>query len=216
MLGPSGPSASPQEATNGSTSRPQSPYSSHRSVIRDLTLPPVPNFYNPPSPPGSPPASTTTKFTHFLELKSQGVHFNEKLARSSALKNPSLLQKLMSFAGISEQDQYASSLPKDVYDHTDLPPWAYEEELARSQQEILKRKEEEKRTAQRLALDFVPASGDGGGAGNIVGGSTVRGVESGPSAGLGKSAAERVMAGLDRERSRTPNNAADGDRRRRR
>ena len=31
---------------------------------------------------------TNARFKHFLELKKQRIHFNEKLARSSALKNP--------------------------------------------------------------------------------------------------------------------------------
>ncbi|KAI9884960.1 MAG: Proteasome subunit beta type-6 [Watsoniomyces obsoletus] len=215
MLGP------PQDPTNGttstsapastSTSLPQSPYSHTRSIIRDLTLPPIPNFSVPASPPGSPITSTTTsKFSHFLELKSQGIHFNEKLAKSSALKNPSLLQKLMTFAGISEKEQYFSSIPKDCFDPLDLPYWAYKEELARSQQESRKREEELKREVGRTVVDFVPATDGGGGVGT-GGGSG--------GAGVGRSAAERVMAGLAdrREKSKTPTtNAVNGEREKRR
>ena len=79
---------------------PQSPYSSNRALLRDLTLPTVPNYDIPPSPPGSPVASTNARFKHFLHLKKQGIHFNEKLATSSVLKNPSLMQKLMDFSDI--------------------------------------------------------------------------------------------------------------------
>ncbi|KAH0565705.1 hypothetical protein GP486_000897 [Trichoglossum hirsutum] len=195
MLGPSAPSPDSSELAS---SRPTSPYSLSRSVIRDLTLPPIPDLNIPPSPPGSPPRGTTAKFAHFLELKKQGVHFNEKLAKSSALKNPSLLQKLMGFAGIEGQDQYASTLPKDIWDPEAIPAWGYKEELAKSQQEITKRLEEERARELREAIDFVPASASGD--------SSRSGTPGLSSAGksLGRSAAERVMAGLDRERTRSP------------
>ena len=195
------------EDSNGHTTRPESPYSIQRAMIRDLTLPSIPDFDIPLTPPGSPRASTTAKFSRFLELKQQGVHFNEKLAKSSALKNPSLLQKLMNFAGISEHDQYASSLPKEAWDPASFPPGAYKEELTKSQQELLKKKEDEKRQAQRQAVEFVPASGESY---TVAATSTATVAAAGTRAadggsGLGRSAAERVMAGLDRERSSTPN-----------
>ncbi|KAI9809867.1 MAG: hypothetical protein M1825_000300 [Sarcosagium campestre] len=197
MVGPAGPSASPHPSTNGSTSRPQSPYSAGRALLRDLTLPQVPNLDIPPSPPGSPPADTNAKFANFIQLKRQGVHFNEKLARSSALKNPSLLQKLMSFAGIDERGQYATTLPEELWDPNGFPPWAYKEELAQSQQDVTKRKEEEKARIQRESIEFVPsvASGDSSRSGTPGLGSTAR--------GLGRSAAERVMAGLDQGKTQS-------------
>ncbi|ELR04708.1 hypothetical protein VC83_06903 [Pseudogymnoascus destructans] len=183
--------ASLPEDTDDTT--PRSPYSVSRALLRDLTMPPVPNFDIPPSPPGSPPPTTEKKFAHFLQLKKQGTHFNERLANSSALKNPSLMQKLMDFADVSEEDQYATTLPKDVWDPSGFPKWAYKDELAKSQQQVLKREEEEKLGGPR---EFVPASGSG---------------ESGRSAtpcaaprGAPMSAAERVMAGLDRGKSNSP------------
>lgn len=183
----------------GASSQPQSPYSSNRSLIRDLTLPPIPKLDIPPSPPGSLSASTNAKFAHFLELKKQGVHFNEKLARSSALKNPSLLQKLMNFAGIEEAGQYASTLPKEVWDPGAFPDWAYKEELAKSQQDVLKKREEEKAKTQREAIDFAPATSSGGSSRVGTPGASTSEAKS---RGLGKSAAERIMAGLDRDRPR--------------
>lgn len=210
VIGPTRPPYSPRP-TNGSTSPSQSPYSSNRSLIRDLTLPPVPNLDIPPSPPGTPPTSTSAKFAHFLQLKKQGVHFNEKLARSSALKNPSLFEKLTRFAGIDERDQYASSLPKDIWDPSAFPPWAYKEELAKSQQEILKRREDEKMRAQREALEFVPASASV--SGDVSGRDTPSSGSAVGRGGVGRSAAERVMAGLDRERTKSPY-GSNGDKRR--
>ncbi|APA07205.1 hypothetical protein SS1G_04068 [Sclerotinia sclerotiorum 1980 UF-70] len=177
---------------------PQSPYSANRALLRDLTLPTVPNYDIPPSPPGSPVASTNVKFKHFLELKKQGTHFNEKLAKSAALKNPSLMQKLMDFADIDEAEQYSTTLPKDLWNPAGFPEYAYKEELAKSQQNILKGKEEKKARGQREALDFVPATNpvDAGRGGALhTGGINVKGQQS---------TAERIMAGLDKGRSNSP------------
>ncbi|OBT52336.1 hypothetical protein VE04_06054 [Pseudogymnoascus sp. 24MN13] len=163
IVGPAlGPTAADSTASplpeDTDNTAPRSPYSASRALLRDLTMPPVPNFDIPPSPPGSPPPTTEKKFAHFLQLKKQGTHFNERLANSSALKNPSLMQKLMDFADVSEEDQYATTLPKDVWDPSGFPKWAYKDELAKSQQQVLKRKEEEKLGGPR---EFVPASGPG-------------------------------------------------------
>ena len=154
----------------------------------------------PPSPPGSPPSGVEKRFEHFLELKRQGVHFNEKLSTSSALKNPSLLQKLMASAGVDERDQYNTTLSKNLWDPKSFPSWAFKEELAKSQQGLGKKKEEEKARMQRESIDFVSAnnslqSSRGGtpGTAGVVKGSRV-------------SAAERVMAGLDREKTGLPQN----------
>ena len=140
------------------SSNPQSPYSSAKLTIRDLTMPPIPNFDIPPSPPGSPPPESTAKFAHFLELKKRGVHFNSKLQDSSALRNPGLFQKLMDFAGIAEDDQYVSALPEDLAVPKTFPTWAYSEQLDKTQQRVLKKKEEENSRIQRERLEFVSAA----------------------------------------------------------
>jgi len=171
---------------------PQSPYSANRAIIRDLTLPPIPNYDIPPSPPGSPVASTNAKFKHFLELKKQGVHFNEKLSKSAALKNPSLMQKLMDFADIDEVAEFATTLPKELWDPTGFPEAGYKENLAKSQKDILKMREEERAKGQRTSVDFVPATASGDSSRNGT-----------PRIGQ-KSASERVMAGLDKGRSNSP------------
>ncbi|KAI9823230.1 MAG: hypothetical protein M1826_000243 [Phylliscum demangeonii] len=213
ILGPaSGPPAEVSLApppSNGSTagsSRRSSPYTSHRALIRDLTLPPVPSLDIPPSPPGSPVrASTAAKFAHFLALKQQGVHFNAKLAKSSALKNPTLFRKLTLFAGIDDLDQYVAALPTDVYDPTAFPDAAYKEALARSQQDILKAREEERTRVPRQALDFVPPAAAAAPPDSRAETGWRQPETSDPDRGLnvgrrgpGQSAAERVMAGLDR------------------
>jgi hypothetical protein len=197
VLGPANPidDAIP-ESLEGEGFAPLSPYSANRALIRDLTLPTVPNYDIPLSPPESPGASANVKFKHFLRLKQQGIHFNEKLAKSSALKNPSLMQKLMDFSDIDEASQYSTTLPKNLWDPDGFPERAYKEGLARSQQKILKKREDENTRGQRDAVEFVPATASG---------DSSRGGTPGAGGRMGqKSAAERVMAGLDRGRSNSP------------
>ncbi|KAL8693331.1 MAG: hypothetical protein Q9218_001810 [Villophora microphyllina] len=155
-----GPQAPPRQFSDGDVGNrsPLSPYTSNRLAVRNLTLPPIPNLDIPASPPGSPPPGMTQKFDHFLQLKKQGIHFNEKLAGSSALKNPMLLQKLMASAGLDEGDQYGTALTTDIWDPTAFPNWAYKEGLAKSQQQIAEKREAESRRTQRERLDFVPAA----------------------------------------------------------
>jgi len=161
-------------------------------MVRDLTMPRIPNFNIPDSPPDSPPAGPTAKFAKFLELKNKGVHFNEKLQSSSALRNPGLLQKLMEFAGISHEEQYASALPDRLAVPISFPEWAYADRLNKSQEKMTKKKEAEKAQGQREAVEFVSASNSG------------RSTPAVGQKGTRTSAAERVMAGLDREESRSP------------
>lgn len=196
-----------------------SPYSLNRSRIHSLTLPhTIPPI--PPSPPGTPPLEASSKFSNFLALKRQGVHFNEKLARSSALRNPRLLEKLMGFLGLDvavgdpetggkwSADQYVSGLPKGVWDPQ---AWAghgegFVEELRKSQHRILERRqkqmEETARGVPRQSLAFVGEKGSEFGAGRKEAGKEGPTSERGARGGI--SAAERVMAGLDRSERGTP------------
>ncbi|CAG8898409.1 unnamed protein product [Penicillium egyptiacum] len=158
VLGPASIDMAPLSEEKHSTSGRSSPFSASRSLIQDLTLPPVPNLDIPPSPPGSPNPAANAKFEHFLSLKKQGVHFNSKLASSSSLKNPSLLKKMMEHAGIDEQSQYDTSLPADLWDPSDLPKWGFKEELLRTQQDFRKQSEAKKVSGQRSSVDFVSGS----------------------------------------------------------
>jgi hypothetical protein len=196
-LGPIGDIPEDLELGEDQTMAPQSPYSTNRALLRDLSLPSIPNYDIPPSPLGSPMESTNAKFKHFLELKKQGIHFNEKLSKSSAVKNPSLMQKLMDFSDIDETGQYSTALPKELWDHAAFPESAYKEQLLASQQKILRKREDEKARGQRESVDFVPASTSS--ESSSRGGTPGLGGRSGQ-----RSAAERVMAGLDKGRSSSP------------
>ena len=163
VVGPSHPPAEHVVSENISFDARSSPASASRALIHDLTLPPVPNLDIPPSPPGSPNPAASGKFAHFLNLKKNGIHFNEKMAMSTSLKNPSLLQKLRIHAGIDEQAQYSTSLPANIWDPSNMPKWGFKEELLKSQQEV-RRKEEQKRLAgQRTSIEFVSGAHSGSG-----------------------------------------------------
>lgn len=173
---PLGPSLPPvgeplinEEDLSGQT--PSSPYSANRALLRDLTLPSVPNMDIPPSPPGSPQPGANKKFDQFLELKKKGVHFNAKLEQSSALKNPSLMDKLMTFVEIDEGNQYSTTLPTDLWDPNGFPEWAFKDKLRRNVEKFAKEKEAEKASGGRTAIDFVPSttplSGSTSGSGGI-------------------------------------------------
>ncbi|KAI1747951.1 HCNGP-like protein-domain-containing protein [Xylaria castorea] len=117
---------------------PGSPYTATRALLRDLTLPAVPDMDIPPSPPGSPPsAARSKKLETFLELKKKGVHFNARLADTTSMKNPALADKLMAFAELEHRDQYRTTLPADLlWDPDAFPRHAYKEQLRQSQSDI--------------------------------------------------------------------------------
>jgi hypothetical protein len=130
-------------------------------------MPPVPNFDIPDAP--SPPAQNSEEaatlaavakqFERFLELKKQGIHFNERLQNSTSLRNPSLLPKLLAFAEITEEDCYKSTLPAELSVPSRWPEDCYVESLVKQNE-----RREKKRLAEREKLDFVPAqAGEGSG-----------------------------------------------------
>lgn len=150
-----------EAASNGQA--PASPYSANRALLRDLTLPTAPNLDIPPSPPGSPPPGLNAKFDQFLELKrKKGTHFNARVAQSAALKNPALMDKLLGFVGMEPSfedgndgtEQYATTLPGDIWDPKGFPEWAFRGQLRRTQDRV--QKEKARGTGQ--GVEFVPAS----------------------------------------------------------
>lgn len=187
LVGPSRPpitSASPElDEQDDGEGTPVSPYTHTRNLVHTLTLPTsIPSI--PPSPPGSPPPSLAGRFSHFRELKTRGVHFNEKLLRSSSLRNPNLLQKLTAFVGLDSSAQYTSNLPSDLWNPTSFPKEAYFEDLAMSQTKIAEARERTKLEHSRESIDFV--------------GSVQTQTQPLHERRL-ESAVERVMKGLDRE-----------------
>ncbi|KAI1330251.1 HCNGP-like protein-domain-containing protein [Xylariaceae sp. FL0255] len=178
QIGPSAPSASAagfaplpevDEEPQLPNPRPGSPYTATRALLRDLTLPPVPNMDIPPSPRGSPSpssqaaaAATDKKFEHFLSLKRKGVHFNSRVASNPAMKNPALMDKLLAFAdmgGDNTQSQYRTSLPSDILPSpSEYARTAYKEQLRLSQSEI----SQARARGKGAPVEFVPAGGKDG------------------------------------------------------
>ncbi|KAI0396669.1 hypothetical protein F5Y17DRAFT_418304 [Xylariaceae sp. FL0594] len=115
---------------------PGSPYSASREILRNLTLPTVPDMDIPPSPPGSPSEVTGRKFESFLDLKKKGVHFNSRLADTPAMRNPALVDKLLAFTELGHRDQFRTTLPLDLWDPDAFPRHAYKEQLRQSQSDI--------------------------------------------------------------------------------
>lgn len=115
-------------------------------------MPTHPNFSIPSSP--SPPptnseaaatlSTTTKKFDRFLQLKKQGVHFNSRLENSAALRNPSLLPSLVAFAGIGEEDSYASTLADGLGVPVKWPEEWYVENLVRENERREKKAKKER------------------------------------------------------------------------
>ncbi|KZZ98792.1 HCNGP-like protein [Moelleriella libera RCEF 2490] len=168
-LGPSLPSSEslPQEdGTVNLDSTPSSPYSSNRALLHELTLPSVPNLDIPMSPPGSPPPAINQKFQQFLDLKRKGTHFNSKLELSTALRNPSLADKLLAFVDLSGAAQYETTLPSDLYDPGGFPSWAFRESLRKSRDALAKEKGEEKPVVR--GVEFVSSSGTSSSSGGAI------------------------------------------------
>jgi hypothetical protein len=152
-------------ATAPSDDAPFSPYTFNRQRLRELTMPPVPNFDITDAPP--PPAQNSEEaatlaavakqFERFLEMKKQGIHFNERLQNSTALRNPSMLLKLMDFAGITEGECYETTLPAELSVLSRWPEDCYVESLVKQNE-----RREKKRLAEREKVDFVPAQATSG------------------------------------------------------
>ncbi|CCU76787.1 hypothetical protein BGHDH14_bgh04028 [Blumeria hordei DH14] len=132
-----------------------SPHSKGRAILRNLTMPTSPNYEIPSSPTTPPNKEINLKFNRLLELKVRGIHFNEKLESSTALKNPTCMQNLMDLANMDETDQYLTTLPKSYWNPKAFPDHAYADNLENSRRKISK--ELEKGRSQRESVDFVSA-----------------------------------------------------------
>jgi hypothetical protein len=183
--------AEDEDVDEGPVLPPGSPYTATRALLRDLTLPSVPNMDIPASPPGSPGSDAAAaadglnrKFAQFLALKrDKGVHFNARIAASSALQNPALMEKLLRFAELDGDaaDQYGATLAADLWDPAAFPAAAYREQLRQSQSDVAHAQARRKGGP----VEFV-ASAAGGGAGGSSSRDTTPGGGSVPAPSTGK------------------------------
>ena len=133
----------------------------------------------PPSPPGSPNPATDARLKRFLDLKATGLHFNEDLAKKNSFRNPALFSNLADRVGLGEHEQYATSISPSLYGLAELPPYAYKEELARSQQSMRDQQAARKKqaaTAGRRTIDFAAAGASGTSSQTSTPGSQPKGV----------------------------------------
>lgn len=162
LVGPSMPMTTDELARDSSTDQVDS--LSERDAVRYLTQPSHPMTSIPPSPPGSPDPALNAKFKRFLELKTKGVHFNDDLGRKATFRNPSLLVTLMDRAGLESDDQYKTSLPLSVWDPLNFPPYAFREELLRSQQTLRDQQQAVKKSqsaAGKRSIEFTSGGTSG-------------------------------------------------------
>ncbi|KAL1840801.1 hypothetical protein VTJ49DRAFT_7700 [Mycothermus thermophilus] len=157
----------PSPTTTNDPPNPQS----RAALLRDLTLPAVPNLDIPPSPPSSPRTASasealTARVSSLLKAKrTNNVHFNTRLAGSKGMRDPGVTDKLLRFSGIetdfssssaaaaAEDErgeagggdpaiaQYQTVLPASVYNPSGFPAWAYRPALRRAQDRAAKERE---------------------------------------------------------------------------
>lgn len=137
---------------------------SEQDLVRHLTQASHPMRAIPPSPPGSPDPATDARVQRFLDLKVKGLHFNEDLAKKNSFRNPALFSNLAERAGLTEDEQCTTSIPPSVTGFSKPPPFAYKEELARSQQSIRDQQASRKKQASaagKRTIDFATAGVSG-------------------------------------------------------
>ncbi|KAK5104636.1 hypothetical protein LTS08_002527 [Lithohypha guttulata] len=159
ILGPSRPTDMLQ--THEEDLSPDLPQMPEHDLLRYLTQPTHPVDSLPPEPDASPNHARTAKFKHFLDLKSEGFHFNNDLAGNSSFKNPNLFALLLDRAGISSEGQYNLTLSVDNCSPHMLPAWAYKEELLKAQQSKQLELEATKKAqfaAGTRTIEFSPAA----------------------------------------------------------
>lgn len=163
MVGPAMPTATESQIEENSPMvQPDSV--SERDTVRYLTQPSHPMDSIPPSPPGSPDPALNAKFKRFLELKAKGVHFNDDLGRKSTFRNPGLLATLMNRAALENDDQYKTSIPLSIWNPLDFPPYAFKEELLRSQQTLRDQQQAAKKSqsaAGKRTIEFTSGGTSG-------------------------------------------------------
>ena len=150
----------PPETNSGA---PLSPYTAERNLVRDLTLPSVPNMDIPISPPGSPAPGLDEKVRHFLKIKKQGQHFNDRLNGSIGAKNPTVTEKLMEFARVGDMQSpqglrgmYQTTLPSDIFSSHIFPEFAFQTSLRKTREKIVREHQAERASGKRR-IDFMPA-----------------------------------------------------------
>jgi len=87
------------------------------TLLRQATMPILPpdldDFGIPPSPPGTPDPSLSSKLENFRQLRERGLYFNDRLCGNKGFRNPKLVEKLRGYVEV--EDEYGSHLPLTVW-----------------------------------------------------------------------------------------------------
>ncbi|KAI9017810.1 HCNGP-like protein-domain-containing protein [Gaertneriomyces semiglobifer] len=99
-------------------------------LLRPPDLPGLRNWGIPDEAVGECDPAIEQKVARFLSLKAQGMHFNDRLMRTHAFRNPSIMSKMIEFLGL---DETGSNYVKDVFDPKRWPKEAFYDEMLKTQ-----------------------------------------------------------------------------------
>ena len=173
------------------------------SLIRQATMPILPpdldDFGIPPSPPGTPGPSLSNKLDNFRQLREKGVYFNDRLGGNKGFRNPKLLEKLRGYVGI--EDEYGSHLRSSIWN-----PHGFSQEQYFDKIGILYIRNLTKFTAEKQKMEFEALQ-----ARQLNEQRSSIEFTSTSSNAAQKSAAERIMEGLNSRPNSRPQSRTGGD-----
>lgn len=204
------PSQSPQVLTLDTPASDEPEYITQlvykNALIRQSTMPTLPpdldDFGIPPSPPGTPDPTLSGKLEHFRQLRERGVYFNDRLGGNKGFRNPKLLEKLCGYVGIEEE--YGSHLPTSIWNPHGFTEDQYFDKIgtfpnlshftkyaAEKQRLEFEALQARQLSEQRSSIEFTASHA--------------------PGSAAQKSAAERIMEGLNSRPNSRPQSRSGGD-----
>ncbi|TPX37503.1 hypothetical protein SmJEL517_g00724 [Synchytrium microbalum] len=112
------------------TSSTETRFESLRAILKPPAIEGQESYGIPPEPDAECDPDLEAKFENWMNLKLNGMHFNTRLTKTHAFRNPSIMSKMIEFQGL---DEYGSNFPKDMFDPHGFPPEAFVDELEKAQ-----------------------------------------------------------------------------------
>ncbi|KAK9711448.1 SAP30-binding protein, variant 2 [Basidiobolus ranarum] len=125
-------------------------YLKFRELLVPKTIVGIDNYGIPGEPEDECDPDLQAKIAKWIELKNQGISFNDRLSKNKAFRNPNIYDKFVQFI---ELDETGSNFPSDIYDPKGFPPEAYSNEIEKLQK--LRAEERSRRQQQRAEIEFV-------------------------------------------------------------